>query len=168
MPLPKLLQDVLNHNSVDVKIITETLKLPWLKLNLKFPTITEEQIKNLAEVIDWRKIWDGYSENYESSQYQIKEWTGQILFGPKPFAKFFEESTKTKDFREKFDEDSKCKFFRKQFNYDWYINNSNIIRTFISEILPDKDINLVNTYILSPGGYVFPHRDYSIDNVGLA
>ena len=166
--LPKLLQDALDGNSVDVKIITETLKMPWLKLDLKFPTIAENQIESLTKVIDWRKGWGVPSENYTESNYQIKEWNGQILFGPKQFNEFLIESTKTKQFQDKIDEDSKCKFFRDKFDYDWYINDDNIIRNFISELLPDDDINLINTYILSPGGYVFPHRDFPFDNIGLA
>ena len=43
------------------------------------------------------------------------------------------------------------------------------MRRQLKKIIPnDDDINLVNSYSLPPKGYVFPHRDYAIDGMGLA
>ena len=55
--LPKLLQDVLDNNTFDVDIITKKLKLPWLKLNIKFDPPTNSDLEKLYTTDDWRKLW---------------------------------------------------------------------------------------------------------------
>jgi hypothetical protein len=163
--LPKLLQDAINENSIDVKILTEQLKLPWLHLNIKFPKLSTEYVNQLEDGKDWRDQWKFKAA--ANNSYQVKGWNGDFLFGPKPFDTFIDHVNSLSDF-EKIDEDSRAKQFRNKFKFDWYVNEDDIIRQWINTILPDNDINIVNTYFLPPGGYVFPHRDYSKDNMGLA
>jgi len=163
--LPKLLADAIEHNCVDVDVITKNLKLPWLKLDIKFPTLDYDYLNNLEDTKSWRAKWK--FKNIDSNSYQVKGWNGDFLFGPKPFDEFINKVNENKQF-EKIDEDSKVKHFRKDFSFDWYVDEHDPIRTWISNLIPKDDINIVNTYFLPPGGYVFPHRDYSKDNMGLA
>lgn len=162
--LPKLLQDVLDNNTFDVDIITKKLKLPWLKLNIKFDPPTNSDLEKLYTTDDWRKLWK--FEDYSKNAYQIKQWNGKLMFGPKDFPRFLEESSKFSNYVA--DQDSKCKFYREKFTYGWYIDESHYIRSQISKIIPDNDLNIVNTYILPPEGYLFPHKDYPINDIGLA
>lgn len=163
--LPKLLNDAHLLNEIDIGVITKNLKIPWLKLDFSIAKPTKAQINTLITNQDWRKVWK--FKDYSINSYQVKNWNGQMLFGPTDFAKFLEKSNKNKNLTN-LDEDTKCKYFRKIFNYDWYVDEHNFIRKEIQKYIPKNDLNIVNTYVLSPGGYVFPHRDYSIDGLGLA
>lgn len=163
--LPKLLNDAITQNELDIDIITKNLKLPWLKLDIQFPNLEENYINTLEDTKDWRGKWK--FKNLEENNYQVKGWNGDFLFGPKPFDDFLNEVNQNKNF-EKIDEDSVSKHFRKKFNYDWYIDTNDPIRQWVSKLIPNEDINIINTYFLPPGGYVFPHRDYSRDGMGLA
>lgn len=163
--LPKLLKDAIEQNKPDVKVITENLKLPWLKLDLTFPnmpTYWPTYLENI-EGKDWRGQWK--FEEDSKSNYQVKDWNGGLLFGPQPHDEFLKT---TQDIRFDVDEDSRCKKYRKDFKFDWYVNKSDLVRKWIGTIIPDEDLNLVNTYYIPPGGYVFPHKDYPHDGVGLA
>ena len=104
----------------------------------------------------------------DSASYQVKGWNGNIFFGPTDFKKFLSMNEKENK-QHDHDEDSKCRRFRKELDYSWCVNDNSYIRKQVKKILPsDDDINLVNSYSLPPGGYVFPHRDYAIDGMGLA
>jgi len=159
--LPKLLKDAIDENSYDIDIITKHLKLPWLKLDLDFGEWTEHHVKILKSLDDWRKKWS--RADTVKNSYQVKNWTGKILFGPLDFEKFLNLSD-SNDVNH--DEDSKCRKFRHQLAYGW--TDQTAMNLKINKLIPDEDLNLVNSYILPPGGYVFPHRDYAIDGMGLA
>jgi len=162
--IPKLLQDAINENTYDIDVITKNLKLPWLKLDLKFDQPTDKDINELITTDDWRKKWN--FTGLEKNAYQVKNWNGDILFGPKDLQNFLKMSH---DLEHDHDEDGKCRLFRNKIEYDWYVDSNNFTRQQVEKLLPDvNDINLVNSYILPPGGYVFPHRDYAIDKMGLA
>jgi len=164
--LPKLLKDAIKQNRPNAEIITKQLKLPWLKLDIKLPTFIDFWPKYLESIKgkDWRQQWK--FENLKSNNnYQVKEWNGDLLFGPHPHDKFLET---TSNIKYNVDEDSRCKYYRNDFEFKWYVDENNKIRKWISWYLPDNDINIVNTYYIPPGGYVFPHRDYSFDDTGLA
>jgi len=158
---PKLLHDAMQQNTYDIDVITKHLKLPWLKLDLDFGEWSDDDVSHLQSIDDWRTKWQFPDGNRNS--YQVKNWNGKILFGPKDFARFLDLS---KEQEHDHDEDSKCRKFRKQLDYGWYEQSA--INEKINKILPDNDINLVNSYVLPAGGYVFPHRDYAIDDMGLA
>ena len=163
--IPKLLQDAMRENAYDVDVITKHLKLPWLKLDLKFDTPTETEVKQLISPDDWRKKWQFPDED---ASYQVKGWNGDIFFGPKNFKDFL-DMTISKDGGHNDDEDGHCRKFRNTVEYEWKVGNDNYVRKQVSKFLPDeKDINIVNSYVLPPGGYVFPHRDYASDSMGLA
>ena len=159
--MPKLLQDAIEQHSYDVDVITKNLKLPWLKLDLDFGEWTEEHVSFLQSNDDWRKKWK--FPDSDKNSYQVKNWNGKLFFGPTDFDKFLKLSGQNEHDH---DEDSKCRRYRDQLDYGWYSDNS--IKTKINKLIPDSDLNLVNSYILPSGGYVFPHRDYAIDNIGLA
>ena len=156
--IPKLLKDAIEQNSIDIDVLTKHLRIPWLKLDMQFPTIDIELSKQ-----DWRKKWkfDLKGEN----NYQVNEWNGNVLFGPTDWQKFLEKANTLDD---KIDEDCRCRKFRKDFDYGWYIDQNDTVRKEIKKIFPkDEDLNLVNTYTLPPGGWLFPHKDYAMDNMGL-
>jgi len=164
--LPKLLDDALSENSYDIDIITKRLKIPWMKLDIRFDEPTAQDIEYLRSDTDWRRKWN--FPDQEQASYQVKGWNGNIFFGPKDFKKFLEASSKDNKGYDH-DEDSKCRRFRREIEYGWCVDSESYVRQQVKKIFPnDGDINLVNTYSLPPGGYVFPHRDYAIDGMGLA
>lgn len=164
--IPKLLKDAIGENSIDIDIITKKLKIPWLKLDISFDPPSDADIDQLLSNKDWRKKWN--STDQDSASYQVKGWNGNIFFGPTDFDKFLSMNEKENK-QHDHDEDSKCRKFRKELEYSWCVNDNSYIRKQVKKILPnDNDINLVNSYSLPPGGYVFPHRDYAIDGMGLA
>ena len=159
--LPKLLKDSIQQNDYDIDVITKHLKLPWLKLDLNFGKWTNDNITELLSQDDWRKQWQ--TPDIENNSYQVKGWNGKILFGPKNFDEFLKLS---KDKQHDHDEDSKCRLFRNKLEYGWFFESNT--KEKIQKIIPDDDLNLVNSYVLPAGGYIFPHRDYAIDGMGLA
>ena len=163
--IPKLLADSMSQNSYDIDVITKHLKLPWLKLDIKFDTPSDQDIEETLSHTDWRHKWKW---NSSDNAYQVKGWNGNIFFGPTDFENFLNVSSANGN-EHTHDEDSKCRHYRKTLDYDWYVNDNSYVKRQVKKIIPDDaDINLVNSYSLPPGGYVFPHRDYAIDNMGLA
>ena len=55
--IPKLLQDAMLGNTYDIDVITKHLKLPWLKLDIKFDLPTDTEVQQLISPDDWRKKW---------------------------------------------------------------------------------------------------------------
>ena len=164
--IPKLLRDSIEQNDYDIDVITKKLKLPWLKLDIKLDEPTQEEIKQMYSNADWREKWN-YPTLTEDS-YQVKGWNGDVFFGPKDWTEFLELNMQDQKEHDH-DEDSKCRKFRKLIPYGWYVNQEHYLRRQLKKIIPnDDDINLVNSYSLPPKGYVFPHRDYAIDGMGLA
>lgn len=164
--IPKLLKDSIEKNTVDINIITKNLKLPWLKLDIEISLPSEDQLQNFVSNKDWRKQWN-YPEPQKDS-YQVKGWNGDVFFGPTDWSRFLSLTDKNNNNHDQ-DEDSKCRAQRQNLKYDWYVDKNHWLRKEISKIFPDDDdLNLVNTYSLPPGGYVFPHRDYAGDGMGLA
>ena len=43
--LPKLLTDSIEQNSIDIDIITQKLKLPWLKLDVKLDSVDKNELE---------------------------------------------------------------------------------------------------------------------------
>ena len=164
--LPKLLTDSIEQNSIDIDIITKKLKLPWLKLDIKLDSVDKNELEKMTSNKDWRKQWD--YPNHDADSYQVKGWNGDVFFGPTDWQKFLALANKQESEHYN-DEDSKCRLLRKDMKYDWYVGEDNYVRQQVQKLIPnDDDINLVNTYSLPPGGYVFPHRDYASDGLGLA
>lgn len=169
--LPKLLKDSIEQNEFDIDIITKKYKLPWLKLDLQSPELSTDYLSSLFSSAEdlrtqWKTQWKFNLR--EQSSYQVNGWVGQIFFGPRPFDKFLtmvNECTEV-DFS-RYDEDNSTRYFRDKIDYGWNVDIDDPLRNWISSFIPDKDLNLVNSYWSPPGGYVFPHRDYSQDNMGL-
>ena len=159
--IPKLLKDIIEQNTFDIDVITKKLKLPWLKLDIKIKSPGEDQMQNFVSNKDWRKQWN-YPDT-EQDSYQVKGWNIDVFFGPTDWTRFLSLANQNHD------EDSRCRAHRQNLEYDWYVDKNHWLRQEIAKIFPnDDDINLVNTYSLPPGGYVFPHRDYAGDGMGLA
>ena len=167
MAIPKLLEDAINYNEFDIDIVTKRLKIPWLKLDIKAPTMTKEYLDNLRQqATDLRTQWRFKKLN--ESNYQVKDWDSQLFFGPKPFNTFLDKVAEFENFDfSKFDSDSKTRYFRDKHPYDWHVEENEPLRQWISSFIPDEDLNLVYSYWAPPGGYVFPHRDYAHDGMGL-
>ena len=166
--LPALLQDSINRNAPDVDVITKHLKLPWIKLDLKFPALSGNYINNKhQESINWRHKWNYDTEN--ALGYQVNGWNGNLLFGPADLLSFTQEIDQDPKWRNgQYDEGCRCRMFRHQFDYTWTVDKDDPIRQWVSNLFDNQDLNLVNTYFLPAGGYVFPHRDYAIDNTALS
>lgn len=166
--LPRLLQDSIDYNAPDIGILTRHLKLPWIKLDLKFPTLSQDYINTKhQESISWRHKWNYDTEN--TLGYQVNGWNGNLLFGPTDLLTFTQQIDQDPKWRNgQYDEGCRCRMFRQQFNYSWSVDTEDPIRQWVSNLFDDQDLNLVNTYFLPPGGYVFPHRDYSADNTALS
>jgi len=164
--IPKLLKDSMEQNTLDIDVITKKLKLPWLKLDIKLDIPDKDHIRELTSNTDWRSRWN-YPDLVADS-YQVKGWNGDVFFGPTDWKKFLNEANKDNN-QHNHDEDSKCRWLRQELDYGWYVDPKHFLRQQIKNFLPDDgDINLVNTYHLPARGYVFPHRDYAIDGMGLA
>lgn len=164
--IPKLLRDSIEQNTFDIDIITKKLKLPWLKLDIKIKSPGEDHLQNFVSNKDWRTQWN-YPDT-EQDSYQVKGWNGDIFFGPTDWTRFLSQANADNQEYDH-DEDSRCRAHRQNLQYDWYVDKTNWLRQEITKIFPDdNDINLVNTYTLPPGGFVFPHRDYAGDGLGLA
>lgn len=162
-----MLAQCLEQNTPDVDIITNKLKLPWLKLNLRGPQLSTDYVDYLEDLArNWRQLWD---IDLEHIAYQVKGWNGTMLFGPTNMPSFLNHVHAQPGWdQNRYDEDCQCKFFRSQFDFGWAVDQNDMIRQWVNELIPDVDINIVNTYFLPPGGFVFPHRDYSVFNDGLA
>lgn len=162
-----MLAQCLEQNTPDVNIITNKLKLPWLKLNLRGPEVSTDYIDHLEQLArNWRQLWQ---YDLEHIAYQVKGWNGSMLFGPTDMPAFLNHVHAQPGWdQNRYDEDCQCKFFRSQFDFAWAVDQHDAIRQWVNELIPDADINIVNTYFLPPGGFVFPHRDYSALNDGLA
>ena len=163
--IPKLLKDAMSENTFDIDVITKHLKLPWLKLDIKFDEPSDAEVEQMKSRDDWRKKWQFPDDD---ASYQVKGWNGDIFFGPQKFDDFLALTTKENGGHND-DEDSHCRKLRNEVAYEWKVNEDHYVRRQVTRILPEtKDINIVNSYILPPGGYVFPHRDYATDGMGLA
>jgi len=164
--IPKLLKDSIENNHYDIDIITKTLKLPWLKLDIKFEEPQDADLQQIYSNSDWRKKWK--FPFLHDNAYQVNQWNGDIFFGPQDWKQFLELNEKEQKHFEH-DEDSKCRMFRQKVKYDWYVEDNHYIKQQIKRYIKnDEDLNLVNSYTLPPGGYLFPHRDYAMDGMGLA
>jgi hypothetical protein len=162
--VPKLLADAMSGNDYDIDVITKHCKIPWLKLDIKFDVLTDDDIAELNSNINWRENWN--YPTLEQDSYQVNGWNGDIFFGPKDWTRFFDLISQEQKYH---DEDNKCRAQRQNLDYGWYVGEDHFLRQEIRKLFPnDEDINLVNTYSLQPGGFVFPHRDYASDGMGLA
>ena len=78
--IPKLLDDAIKQNDYDIDVITKNLKIPWLKLDMEFDKPTDSELLNLYSKNSWREKWQYLTTDFHS--YQVKGWSGDILFGP--------------------------------------------------------------------------------------
>lgn len=165
--LPKILEQCLQNNQPDINIITNKLKLPWLKLQMPAPVLTDQYVNSTeTSAHDWRALWEA---DLAATQYQVKGWNGNMLFGPTNMKEFLTNVSQHKEWTQNdYDEDCQCKFFRNKFEYSWRVDQQDPIRKWVNQLVDDHDINIVNTYFLPPGGFVYPHRDYSFFKDGLA
>lgn len=152
---PKLITDLMLHNTLNLDTIL-SCNIPWLKLNINVPKFSDDILNQaLKESTDWRDYWGDIESNY-----QVKQWNGSVLFGPTNFTKFREELKKQSKCIVDDDEDHTCMIERNNYDFSWKISENHPIRQFVKTLFPnDEDINIVNYYILPPGGFVFPHRD---------
>lgn len=155
---PKLIEELSSHNSFDLDHFLDC-GVPWLKLNLDVPdfdqTVFDDAVKQST---NWRQQWL-FTNNQENIEidYQIKEWNGQVLFGPTDWTAWMDLVAGDNKIN---DEDRLCMLHRNEFEFDWRLEPTHPIRQFVESIFPNQqDINLVNFYVLPPGGYLFPHID---------
>lgn len=163
---PKLINEISQHNTFDLNYFLNS-GIPWLKLNIDVPefdqTVLDEAVQQST---NWRKKWNfsNKSEQFDVD-YQIKEWNGSLLFGPSDWERWLKivENDNNKN-----DEDHLCMLYRNDLDFSWRIKKSHPIRKFVESIFPsDRDVNIVNFYVLPPGGYLFPHIDPTQDDKAL-
>ena len=164
--IPKLLSDVIAENTYDVDVITKKLKIPWLKLDMPFDRPSADELASVSSSTDWREKWQ--LPDSKNRSYQVAGWNGDVMFGPTDWDAFLELCEKEFGAHDS-DEDSRCKYLRNRIDFGWLVNDDNYVKKQVKKYIPDDaDINLVNSYCLPSNGYVFPHRDYALDNMGLA
>lgn len=164
--IPKLLNDVITGNTYDIDVITKKLKIPWLKLDMQFDRPSADELASVSSSTDWREKWQ--LPDSKNRSYQVAGWNGEVMFGPTDWDAFLELCEKEFGAHDS-DEDSRCKYLRNRIDFGWLVNDDNYVKKQVKKYIPDDaDINLVNSYCLPSNGYVFPHRDYALDDMGLA
>lgn len=164
--IPKLLNDVITGNTYDIDVITKKLKIPWLKLDMQFDRPSADELASVSSSTDWREKWQ--LPDSKNRSYQVAGWNGDVMFGPTDWDAFLELCEKEFGAHDS-DEDSRCKYLRNRIDFGWLVNDDNYVKKQVKKYIPnDADINLVNSYCLPSNGYVFPHRDYALDDMGLA
>jgi hypothetical protein len=156
---PKLLNDLRKENSLQLNSILSS-GLPWLKLDITCPKFTPQVLAAaVEESTDWREQW-----NVSGEHYHTKSWNGKILFGPTDWNAWLNRvSSEMKNH----DEDGLCKKYRHTTEFSWNIDPDHPVRQWVNSFLDDNSINIVNYYLLPPGGYLHPHFDPCIDNKWL-
>lgn len=157
---PKLISDLRKNNFLDYKEILNS-KIPWLKLNIDGPNFTDDILSSaVKQSSNWREQWKMVETNY-----QVRDWNGSVLFGPSDWDKW---NKVVKADNLKNDEDHLCMIHRKNMEFSWRIDEFHPVRLWIENIFPNvNDINIVNYYVLPPGGYLFPHIDPCESNKAL-
>jgi hypothetical protein len=155
---PKLLEDVSRENTFDLNNFLAS-GIPWLKLDIQVPqfdqAVFDEAVKQSS---DWRKQWF-FSDETKSIEvdYQVNNWNGKLLFGPTDWHKW--QGIVERD-ADRNDADGLCSIHRKNLEFEWRLSAEHPIRQFVEQIFPNvEDINIVNFFVLPPGGYLFPHID---------
>ena len=155
---PKLIEELSNNNQFDLNHFLNS-GVPWAKLNINVPKFDQNVFDQAVEQsTNWRHQWLFNDDNeHIEVDYQIKEWNGQVLFGPADWDAWVEFAA---DKQKANDEDHLCMLHRNDFEFDWRLNVDHPIRQFVEKLFPNpQDINIVNFYVLPPGGYLFPHVD---------
>lgn len=155
---PKLIEEVSKHNQFDLNYFLNS-GIPWLKLNINVPNFDQTVFTEaIQQSTDWRKKWNFSNKNeLVTTDYQVKEWNGSLLFGPTNWKKWLQIVNNN---NHKNDEDHLCMLHRNDLGFSRRLEESHPIRKFVESIFShEKDINIVNFYVLPPGGYLFPHID---------
>jgi len=159
MTFPSLLIQARNKNKLELDSILGC-GLPWLRLDLTCPKFSQQVLDTaVSQSTDWRSQWNA---NFPS--YQVRNWNGQILFGP-DHSNRLDEILKNGPVIN--DEDAICKTHRQELTFRWRIDPDHPVRQWINTFLDDENINIVNYYVLPPGGYLHPHSDPCVGNKWL-
>jgi len=161
---PKYIEDCSTQNVLKLDTLLDS-GMPWLKLNIDVPDFEDTVFETaVAQSTDWRSQWASSSKYANIDSNLVKEWNGQLLFGPSDWDSWLDIYLNTKGS----DEDEMCKRFRNELEFSWRLDEHHPIRQFVESVFPDPlDINIVNFYVLPPGGFLFPHTDPSIGNKSL-
>ena len=155
---PKLIEEISHNNEFDLDNFLDS-GIPWVKLNIDVPAFDQAVFDQaVKQSTNWRQQWlfTNDQENIEID-YQINQWNGQVLFGPSDWTAWMNLVAGD---NKKNDEDRLCMIHRNNFDFDWRLNTDHPIRQFVESVFPNQqDINIVNFYVLPPGGYLFPHID---------
>jgi len=153
---PKYIQDCSEQNTLKLQTILDS-GIPWLKLNIAVPEFSESVFESaVSQSTDWRSQWAAQSKYAGIENNLVKEWNGQLLFGPADWDAWLDIYLNNTGS----DEDEMCKRFRTDLEFTWRLDAQHPIRQFVEDIFPQvQDINIVNFYVLPPGGYLFPHTD---------
>lgn len=152
---PKLLEDVSKNNKLELNTILNC-GIPWLRLKIKVPHFSDETIAEaIRQCTNWRDKWKDVESNY-----QVREWNGNMLFGPEDWEAFSDHIQKDEEYGNHDDYDRMCMINRNKFKFGWRIDETHPIRRFVSSIFPNEQhVNIVNYFTSPPGGYLFPHMD---------
>lgn len=150
---PRLIEDLHCSNEFDLDKFLEC-GIPFIRLDLQVPQISDTVFdQTVIECTSWRNKWNMVPDNY-----QVKEWNGNVLFGPANWHTWMQTVEQDlKNFH--YDEDGLCKKYRDTQEFVWTVNESNPLRQWVNTFYNDNDISLVNVYNIPPGGYLFPHID---------
>lgn len=156
---PKYIEDCSRDNTLKLDTLLAS-GMPWLKLDIPVPEFDSSVYDSAIEQsTDWRSQWAASSKYRDIDKNLVEQWNGQLLFGPSDWDHWLDIYTSVAGS----DEDEMCKRYRQELDFSWRLQQGHPIRSFVERVFPDPlDINLVNFYVLPPGGYLFPHTDPSI------
>ena len=159
MTFPNLLSHARNENQLELDSILGC-GLPWLRLDLICPQFSQQVLDAaVTQSTNWRSQW-----NVAAPLYQVRNWNGQLLFGPEQNDKWDEIIKNGPTIN---DEDAICKKYRQDLRFAWRVDSDHPVRQWVNTFLDDADINIVNYYVLPPGGYLHPHYDPCAGNKWL-
>jgi len=156
---PKFIEDCSRENRLKLNTLLSS-GLPWLKLNIPVPKFDIDVYNSAVEQsTDWRSQWAANTKYRNIDNNLVRQWNGQLLFGPSDWDNWLDIYTNVNGS----DEDEMCKRYRHELDFSWRLRQGHPIRNFVEEIFPNPlDINIVNFYVLPPGGYLFPHTDPTV------
>jgi hypothetical protein len=147
----KLLSDLSRENCLQLDSILSS-GVPWLKLDLEIPEFPAQILDDaIAASSGWHDRWCEKTPLYPG--YHL--WDGKVLFGPTNWNQWMDLVTS----EPQEDEDGLSKKYRHEIEFGWQIDLDHPVRKWVNSFLDDAAINLVNYYVLGPGGYLPPHYD---------
>jgi len=162
---PEILEVVSKENKPELTSILQ-MGLPWMKLNTTCPEFSDKTITEaIAESSDIRSKLKMVQKD---ANYQIRNWDGNMYFGPANLNELVDLNNQDKA-KNGYTNDinATAKLHRNDIEFKWHVNEDHVFRKWINSWIDDIDLNIVNTFVFPPGGFLFPHADTNSEPWGL-